>query len=417
MKLGPALLGHWRAALLVVAVLVVGAACSDDGDRDARPVGALDRIREATFAGGTAAYVGETRFADGTSGPVDGRSRAVPPTGEVSHPVRTESGLQEVTFLWVDSSIYTRRAVTTDAAAVSATLRLESDPPWSEAVYQPLGTVLFDAYDPFLLLDRLAVLDVSAEQQGTEALGEDELERYVVDMAGVATSPGGAGTIELFTDADDRLQQVRLVGRDTIEYRITEYGIDVSPSAPPEDQVGTSLRPPSVVPVGPFETVAEGTGTAGAWQLLRAPGTDGGTCWRMETDAPLDAVATTQADGVTCISAFEPDGLSDDQVQVVVDAGTATPFDALVAAVAPGSTQAQIQLADGTTQSLAIEPGGFVVWVGPKAPPAVVLEVTAPNGELVTCGPGVVSSLADYEELPLSERETLDRAPWLCLAL
>lgn len=405
-------------ALLLVAVVLGIVGCTDAAETPPpRSASLIDQIKDATFAEGSAAYSGQTRFADGTSGAVDGASRAEPPAGEVTHPVHTATGPRDVTFLWVDGSIFIQRAVTADSAAVSATLRLDSDAPWTRAAYQPLATTLFDAYDPFRLLERLSLLKLVAEQQSTEVVDERELERYVVDMEGVATSPGRARTIELLTDTDHRLQVVRLVGDDTIEYALTGFGGDVAPTPPPDDQIGGSTPRPSVVPVGPFETVATGTAGGGGWQLLRAPGSDGGSCWRMDAQVPLDPVAATQADGVSCIGAFDPTASADEQVQVVVDAGTGAPFDAVVAAVAPGSTEAEVQLADGTTHPLAIDPGGFVVWTGPKTPLAVVLELTAPDGNVVTCGPGPVSSLDDLDLLPADDLATLDRAPWLCLEL
>ena len=100
---------------------------------------------------------------------------------------------------------------------------------------------------------------------------------------------------------------------------------------------------------------------------------------------------------------------------MVVDAGAGAPFDALVAAVAPGTSNALIRFADGTSESLAIDPGGFVVWVGPKPPLAVTLEVTAPDGTGVTCGPGQISTYADLADLPPEAVAALDRSPWLCV--
>jgi hypothetical protein len=104
-------------------------------------------------------------------------------------------------------------------------------------------------------------------------------------------------------------------------------------------------------------------------------------------------------------------------VQVVVDAGAGAAFDAVVAVVPPGATAAELTTIDAGRQDLTVDPGGFVVWIGPKEPKAVVLDVTTAGGEVVTCGPGSVSSLDDVGDLVSEEVARLDRVPWLCLAL
>jgi hypothetical protein len=253
---------------------------------------------------------------------------------------------------------------------------------------------------------------------GSESIDGDELDRYVVDVADLPVTPGAANQIELLTDADLRLRAVRLVGDDRIEYAIEEYGVAVRPVAPPAEQIGASARRPAVEPTGPYEQVAQGTAPeTGDWQLWRAPGTDGGTCWRLDVGAPLDPIAATQPDGATCIEAIDPTGAADEQVQVVVDAGAGAPFDLVVVTTPPGASSARIRLADGTARPLTIDPGGFAVWVGPEQPVAVVLDVTAPDGEVVTCAPGAVTEFEDLEVLTREAIEQLDRQPWLCLAL
>jgi hypothetical protein len=405
------------ALAVAVPLLLATVGCSDDEEPTPRAVDELEQIEQATLAEGSARYAGQTGFADGTTAPIDGASQADPPAGEVRYSVRTDQGPQQVTVLWRDGNVYVERAVTADPGAVSATLRLDTDPPWTQAIYQPLATVTFDAYDPFRLLERLSLLGVEAVAQGSETIDGKELDRYVVDLADRPVTPGGARAIELLTDDEQRLQTVRLNGDDRIEYAIEEYGVAVAPSVPPADQIGVSDRPPAVVPTGPFEPVAQGTSPdAGAWQLMRAPGTDGGTCWRLDTAAPLDPVAATNPDGVTCLAAVDPDAAADEQVQVVVDAGSIAPFDAVVAVVPAGSTRAEVQFADRRSEELTIDPGGFVVRIGPKEPLAVVLEVTTPGG-VVSCGPGTVTEVGDLETMPPDERAVLDRSPWLCLAL
>jgi hypothetical protein len=406
------------AAFVVVVLSSFALGCSDDDKPKAKAADPLQQIQEATFAGSSAAYNGQTTFADGSTAPIDGVSQADPPAGEVRYPVQTARGPQEVTARWLDGSLYVQRAVTDDPDVVSPTLRLETDPPWTQAIYQPLARAGFDAYDPFRLLERLTLLDVDATAEGSEAVDGDQLDRFVVDLADLPVTPANANQIELLTDDDQRLRVVRLEGDDRIEYTIDEYGVAVTPVAPPADQIGASASRPSVEPTGPFEQVAQGTAPeTGDWQLWRAPGTDGGTCWRLDVAVPLDPVAATQPDGTTCIAAVDPTSSADEQVQVVVDAGAGAPFDLVVATVPPGSSSARIRLADGTAHPLTIDPAGFAIWIGPERPVAVVLDVAAPSGEVVTCAPGAVTEFDDLESLTREAIEQLDRQPWLCLAL
>ena len=118
---------------------------------------------------------------------------------------------------------------------------------------------------------------------------------------------------------------------------------------------------------------------------------------------------------MTCIAAFDPSGAADEQVQIVVDSGGGASFDIVVAAVAPGTTNVEMQLDDGTVHPLAVDPAGFVVWAGPKSPLAVVLEATAPNGDVAVCGPGPVTSLDDLQVMAPDQVAILDRLPWLCV--
>ena len=131
-------------AFVVLALSLVGIGCTDDDEPTARPADPLEQIQQATFAARSAAYRGQTVFADGSTAPIDGVSQAEPPAGEVRYPVQTTRGPQEVTALWVDGSLYLQRAVTDDPDAVSPTLRHESDPPWLAADVRTLARALLD---------------------------------------------------------------------------------------------------------------------------------------------------------------------------------------------------------------------------------------------------------------------------------
>ncbi len=101
-------------------------------------------------------------------------------------------------------------------------------------------------------------------------------------------------------------------------------------------------------------------------------------------------------------------------MQIVADAGSGAPVEALVA-VMPSGSQAVLRFADKSSQTLAVDPSGFVVFVGPTVPILVVLDVTLPDGTQEACGPGSVSSLDDLDALAPEAIATLRDAAWLCL--
>jgi hypothetical protein len=401
---------------IVVAALFAVAACSTKSEPKpdaSKPE--LQQIQDATVAAGSAKYSGEIRFAAGDTGAITGITQADPPAGDVTFPYSTPTGTQEVEVVWVNDTLWIRRATTPDQNAVSAFLRLDTDLPWVQAPYASYGRISVAAYDPYALLDRLVAGDVTAVPDGTETVDGRSLDRYTIDLSGDPVAPGGARSAVLDTDSNQRLAAVRLEGPDTISYTLSDYGVDVSPTPPSADQVSSGGARPTVVPTGPFAPVAQGVSNEVSWQLLRAPGSDDGTCWRLDTSQPLDPVAATQGDGSTCVAAVEPTAPVDEQVQIVADAGAGATYDALVALVPVGS-QARLQFSDRSSQDLTVDPGGFVVWFGPKSPLAVVLQVTAPDGSQTSCGPGAVSELDDLDSLDPSAVAQLDRAPWLCIA-
>ena len=124
--------------------------------------------------------------------------------------------------------------------------------------------------------------------------------------------------------------------------------------------------------------MARGTFDGTAWQLVRAPATSGGTCWRLdgEGEIELDAIAATEIDGATCLLPIDP--AVDEPVQIVFDTGSTAPFDAIVA-VLPAGSQARLLFVDRSREDVPVDPQGFLVWVGPKEPMAVVLQVTGPD--------------------------------------
>lgn len=407
-------------AFLLAAATVFGLAACSDGDTTSstEPV-ELQQIRDATFAAGSARYTGQITFDGGASGPIEGTASGDPGAGQVTFPVLTSaSEVEQAEATWVDGVVYLRRVAGADTAAAGQSLlgRADTELPWLRIPSTtPLSRGVLSPYDPFSLLAQLDLGAATLESQGSEEVDGRRVDRYQVDSAGVAQVLA-VDRIELLVEGSQRLAGVRLEGTRSIDYVLSDYGVDVAATAPPEDQIQTAVTGVDAgeSPVGPYELVASGTFEGTAWQLMRAPATSDGTCWRLdgEGEIELDPVAATEIDGATCLLPIDP--TVDEPVQIVFDTGSAAPFDALVAVVPPAS-QARLLFVDRSRQDVPVDPRGFLVWVGPKEPMAVVLQVTGPDGTESECGPGSVSSLEDLDALPPDQVEALRDAPWLCL--
>ena len=394
-------------------------ACSKDSASP--PATSLQEIKEATFAAGSAAYHGEVRFADGSSGPIDGTAAAAPSKGDVTTAVSSADGPRPTELVWVDGTLYIRRAVGSTPAGATGTggvfLRSDGDRPWVRLQTTGIGQALLVPYDPFVLLDQLSAVGpgVSFRADGTETVSGRALDRFAVDAQG-----DGGGILpgipraELVADGNHRLVLVRLLGEQTIEYTLSEFGTEVSVTPPPDDQIALPQTVDnSEDPTGEYVQVASGVVDGVVWQVVRAPATGAGTCWRLDMQGQSDPIAPTEQDGATCLAAIDP--AIDEPVLVVADTGSLAPLDGIVAVV-PSGSQAVVRFVDGSSQKVPVDPSGFVVWVGPKDPMLVVLDVTLPDGNPEACGPGSISTLDDLDTIAPQDVPGLRDAPWLCLA-
>ncbi len=222
----------------------------------------IKQIRDATFAASSARYRGEARFADDSSGELDGMAAADPAQGDVMVPVQTAAGVQQGELKWVDGDLYIQRVEGTPAAGATGTigvfLRAATDRPWVRLPTQGIGQSLLSPYDPFSLLDQLTA-SVEVQPDGSESVDGRHLDRYVVDAAEGAALVPGIRRAELLTDKDHRLVVVRLSGDQTIEYTMSDYGTAVSVAAPPDDQIAVAApQNRGEDPTGDYVRVAGG---------------------------------------------------------------------------------------------------------------------------------------------------------------
>jgi hypothetical protein len=421
-----------RIVLVVLAIVLLGGvvACSGGSKpvlQDLPGVQAMAKVREATVAAGTLRYEGTVTQGE-RSGELSGAAGASPPRGELTVPVFTPEAVLPASVRWNGDDVYIERVAVGDEGArreVPLFSRLGSDPPWARFGRSTLAGPLLASYDPFLLLDRLSAANVSLEATDGEEAGDASGTRYQAVGTGFDGSAGG-GRTELWVDDQARLRRVRVEGSGrVIDYRVLSYGDDVTVEPIPAEELADVTADPTQLasskPDGDFEAVRSGTTAGVRWTLLRAPGTGGGSCWRLEADPPLTPVSehfSPFPDGARCVLPPSPDEDLDQRIAVVVDADAAqTPYDALVVVVPPEVRSVEMAYPDGKLVPLEIDRAtGTVVWISPPERPGVVLMVTDGDGRSVNCGPGYVSEIDDVTKLGPDEIANLRSLIWSCVA-
>jgi hypothetical protein len=196
-----------------------------------------------------------------------------------------------------------------------------------------------------------------------------------------------------------------------MQYDVSDYGKTVTVSPPPKAQISDGNEVPPTEPDGPFETVSSGNDAGVTWELQKAKGTNGTTCWRWQASAPLPQVALAKPDGPRCVKNPPSDPAdASELVQFVVMGNGLGSYDALAVVLPPDVASVTFGWVGGTTQKLrAADP---FVWVGPNSPTKGYLGVTFADGSLMECGAGAIGSAEDLNDPKLTA--TASAAPWAC---
>ena len=107
------------------------------------------------------------------------------------------------------------------------------------------------------------------------------------------------------------------------------------------------------------------------------------------------------------------DSSDDERFAIPIDADATTPYD-LIGIVAPPGSKATVELVNGATMALAVDPSGLAVFAGAAQPAAALITITTPGGTALVCGPGPINSAADVAAI--TNPESVRGAPWNCLA-
>jgi hypothetical protein len=407
-------------ALLLAASVIV--ACS--GDDDGGGGGGLGDDPLATVTQ-SMAEAGSGRI----EGTVDAPEGVEPGTVEGEWEGSLEEGSMEVraefprrgeslpvTLRVVDGTFYFERAPVAlprnDSLFVFS--RDESFKPWRAA---SLGAVLDgvpSAFSPLALLEWIERNNVELEAKGTEQIGDVDATRLTTTreiLVGVWTG----STVDLWVDGEQRVVRVRVAGDGGgTQYDVTDFGAEVEIEAPAEDEVSTETEQPVVEPSGPFEEVASGTTEGVTWTLLRAPGTEGTSCWRWQATPPLPQVGLPNPDAFRCVKAPDmPEEVSDvsDEILFPVIGNGQGSYDALVALVPEDTAAATMGFVGGTTQDVPVSKP--FVWIGPPQPLKGYLGLTLDDGTRVDCGAGAITTPDDLTNDAFTGFATT--AAWACL--
>lgn len=182
----------------------------------------------------------------------------------------------------------------------------------------------------------------------------------------------------------------------------------------------TVLPPPStstpdyraVRPTAPYREVAAGRNGSLAWRLLRAPGTEGTTCWRITTSTGRPrTVAPNGPQQARCLPPTPADAEIVDVPTFVQanDKGSKVKFVAV--RVPKGTAAAKVGLAGGRIVSTPVRGGRYIVYVGTGRPP-VWTGFRLPGNPPLECGAGALSTRDELRDPVITGNA--EGGAWFC---
>jgi hypothetical protein len=143
-------------------------------------------------------------------------------------------------------------------------------------------------------------------------------------------------------------------------------------------------------PAGTFAELVHDTNDGLSWKLSQAPGTDGATCWKLETGPSVDLTLSQ----IECRKAADPKATDDFNAEWPFETGAKTDHDIFVAFVRKPINDAQFQyVGDKTAKPVYIDKDkGIIVWAGKSRPFMAAAQITMPDGSKLDCGPGDIQS-------------------------
>jgi hypothetical protein len=320
------------------------------------------------------------------------------------------SASASVQLRWLAGTLYVERAVAPVSASVDPQLvRTQGERPWSTSnARSSLSGALPRAFDPPALLAALIQNPQGVTTQPGDKIGGNPttvIRAPRVVVLGLWTNASAT----IWLDTRDRPVRVEITAPTGSTHYDIAYGGHVDVSAPPAADIETAA-PARFVVTGPYAEVRSGRSGGVAWAVLRAPATNGYSCWKWRATPPLAALMTDTPDGARCVPAVSPADALADQIRFVYEPKTSGGYDAFVALVPPVVRGATIGTVGGTLTPLT-DLGSPLVFVGSPQPPAAYLKLVTAHGS-VECGRGAVSSVGDLRDELLTPHTV--GSPWSC---
>lgn len=410
-------------AAALAALLTLSACTSDDGGGKANgpdrfdPAAGAAALREL----GAVKLTGEATATD-SQAPIRGRISYGDPTRALQRlPFVAGSRLVSVDYRYDGTKAWIRRAPVTGITGLSLgsdllVVRAEDAPPWLEvdpASHEAEFVTL--PYDPAGLLDALAEAKVKFREAASVDVGGKQRAGFRAEVPPQHARLLGAVRVTVWTDTEGVPVRLRVVTPDaaTGTYAVDAADGTVDVQAPPESAIERGDTPkPSAA--GPYVEVTSGTAGTATYRILRAPATDGGTCWKVEADPAYVPYDTLADDGGYCVAPLGDPAGNWDLVGFPIDALPGSPYEMIGFVVPPGSS-AEVLMLDGTTLPVPVDAGGLALYAGPEAPVAALVTVTLPDGRALYCAPGLIVTPDDVEELGPEAGPQVRREPWNCV--
>jgi len=190
----------------------------------------------------------------------------------------------------------------------------------------------------------------------------------------------------------------------------SEKAIPFSPpttGAPPFATVGPSK------PAGAFTELAHDTNDGLSWNLSQAPGTGGGTCWKLETGPSVDLIQSQ----IECRYPTDPKATDDFNTEWPFETGAMTGHDIFVGFVRKPIEDAEFQfVGDKSAKPVYIDKDtGTVVWAGKSRPLMAAAQITMADSSKIDCGPGDIQASAQLTNKSDAEIVKARQFVWTCI--
>lgn len=398
----------------VAAALLLGA-CSSGSSSTAPLTVSYKDAANATRTAGPAKTTGTATGPKGASGPVKGAFEGdLTGAGLVSASLFTATNRADIELLWHDKTIYVKRAETADATLLSRAgtqswmLHSPNQRAWSKrSVESQFTAELFSPFAPAALADLLATRKVPVE------VTHDGSQRKMHAKNPLAfLGAWQQVNVDLWVNDDNRITRVTLTSETGgMSYDVKYGGSAPSVEAPPPNQIDTPV-PTTPKPAGPFVTVSTGNSNGVAWTLERAPGTQGYECWRWHSTPPI-AIVAADAQGTRCVPSADPTDDPADQAAFVASSNGQGKYDVLALRL-PANTRSVGVSPIGGQATITPTSGNVFVWVAPATDKAGSAFVLLKDGTRLPCGPGWISSPADWKTAAPGDRAKILAEPWVC---